>query len=1702
MSKAMTRTVWLTAALLPAAAVLHAEDGKPAAPGAAKVSFTKDVRPILQAKCQGCHQPARPEGGYVMTDFARMLGAGDSGATAVVPGDPDKSELVRQITVGKDGKARMPKNAKPLHSSEIEVVSRWIAAGAKDDTPENARLRYDEARPPVYTRPPVITSVDFSPDGKLLAVAGFHEVLLTDPEAGRLVRRLIGLSERVQSVKFSPDGKLLAVAGGRPGLMGEIQIWHVESGKLRNSIPVGYDTVYGASWSPDGKTVAVGGADNNVRAFDIKTGEQVLQQGAHNDWVLGTVFSRDGSHLISVGRDMTAKLTEVGTQRFIDNITSITPGALKGGIQAVDRHPERDEIVVGGSDGTPKVYRIYRETARKIGDDANLIRRYAALTGRVFSVAVSRDGRRIAAAGALDNAGQVFLYPYGLDAKAMARIKAIEAKRDKERSPAEVAELKSLRDASGVEPVKAEFPAAGMYAVAFRPDGAVVAAAGSDGIVRLIDAATGKVTREFAPAPLADKAPVLAAREGKHPSGDEDVKPDALPEGAKVASLEVQPAEVILGSAFAYGQLLVTAKSADGETFDATRAAELRLSAPVAEITRAGLIRPLADGDAQLTVSLGGKAVTVPVRVAGVKADFKADFIRDVNPVLSRMGCNQGTCHGAAAGKNGFKLSLRGYDALFDVRALTDDLASRRVNIASPDDSLMLLKTTGAVAHVGGQLTKPGETYYELIRNWIAAGARLDTAAPKVTGIELLPANPVVQRVGSRQQFRVLARYADGKVRDVTREAFVETGNQEVAVADRRGMMTSLRRGEAPVLARYEGAYAATTLTVMGDRTGFEWQEPEKYNKVDEFTAAKWKRMKIRPSGVCTDAEFVRRVYIDLTGLPPSADDVRAFLADGRDSRAKRDALVDRLIGSPEYVEYWTNKWADLLQVNRKFLGTEGAAAFRRWIRAEIAAGTPYDVFTRKILTAAGSNKDNPAASYYKILRAPDAMMENTTHLFLGVRFNCNKCHDHPFERWTQDQYYQTAAFFARTGLKTDPASGDKKIGGTAVEGAKPLYEVVYDRNDGEIKHERTGQTTPPAFPFEADHQAADKAPRREQLAAWITSPDNQFFARSYVNRMWGYLFGVGIIEPIDDIRAGNPPSNPELLDHLTEEFIRNGFDIRHVQRLICKSRTYQLSVGSNKWNEDDRTNFSRSIARRLPAEVLYDTIHKAVGAVSRIPGVAPGTRAAELPDSGVDLPTGFLASFGRPVRESACECERTGGLQLGPVMALVNGQTIADAIGAPDNAIAKLVAAQKDDAKVVDELFLRILNRPATPAEIAASVSVMRTVQEDHDRLAAALKAREAEVAPVRERLEKERLESIAKAKADLAAYEKEIAPAVAAAEKARAEAIKAAQDALETVEASSATRQAAWEKTRTSNTDWVRLNPRSLSATAGTTLAKLDDLSILAGGKRDKTTYTVVASTDLKGITAVRLEVLADPSLPGGGPGRSDGGNFVLNQLALTAAPKGDPRKTAKVQLVNGRADFSQKGFNPNEVVDGTPNSNKGWAVSGATGVSHVAIFDLKEPLNLEGGAVLTFTLLQNFADSKHAIGRFRLSVTAAKPPVGRGLPDELQTAVDLPAKERGKEQSAALARYFSAVADPELAKAREAIAEASKPLPTDPRLVELRNALGYAEKPVPEDARLVQLRRDVEQSTRQIANARLTGAQDVAWALINSPAFLFNR
>ncbi len=1637
-----------------------------------KISFYREIRPILQANCHGCHQPAKAKGQYQMTKFDRLLAGGGEEA-AIIPHQPDQSLMIELITPI-DGEAEMPNKGDPLKPAQIELIRRWIAEGAVDDTPPSAQQKYDQQNPPIYESPPIVTAIDYSPDGRWLAVSGFHEVLIHDVVNSTLMQRLVGLSARIESVSFSPDGKKLAVTGGLPARMGEVQIWDTDKWKLSLSVPVTFDTVYGASWSPDSKLIAFGCGDNTLRAIDAASGKEVLFSGASADWILDTVFSLDGSHVVSVGRDMTAKLTEVKTQRFVDNITSITPAILKGGLAAVDRHPNKEEILVGGADGTPQIYRIHREVKRVIGDNSNLLRSFPPLTGRIFGLGYRGDGKRIAAGSSLDGRGYVAIYSSDFDGTLPKGMKGILEKVSTSRSAAEHKKIKEFhaKNIEQIATVDFDIP---IYSLCWHPEKNEIAVGGADGLVRFLDGENGALLRVLMSAPM---------------SGEK---------GDDLVAMVVDPPAVEITEKFGYQQLIVTGIQASGHSIDLTHKATYEITDEIVSVT-GGMVRPGSDGKTRLRITHGEQSIEIPVTVSGREAVFEPSFIRDVSPVISKAGCNSGSCHGSQQGKNGFKLSLRGYDPIIDVRAFSDDHAARRVNFASVENSLMLLKPTATVPHEGGQRFEVGSGYYQILHDWIAAGCQLDHQVPKVRSIELSPNNPLVQKIGEEQQVRVTAFYDDGSLRDVTAEAFISSGNTEIATCSDTGLVTTLRRGEAPLLARFEGAYVATTLTVMGDRSDFRWRDLEIFNRIDDLVADKWKRMKLQASELCDDAEFLRRVSLDLIGLPPTAEQVRAFLKDGTATRVKREVLIDELIGSEDYVVHWGNRWADLLQVNGKFLGKEGAAGFRQWIHDQVEKNTPYDQFAHQILTASGSNKENPPASYFKILRTPAETMENTTQLFLATRFNCNKCHDHPFERWTQDQYYELAAFFAQVKLEADPASAKMKVGGTAVEGSKPLYEIISDKGTGEVTHVRTGAVTAPAFPFDTSFEVAEGAGRRQQLAAWITSSDNRYFARSYVNRIWGYLTGVGLIDPLDDIRAGNPPSNPELLDFLTREFIDNDFDVRKLITLICKSRTYQLSIVPNRWNEEDRINYSHATPRRLPAEVLYDSIHQVLGTSTRIPGVAEGTRASALPDVGIQLKDGFLTTLGRASRESVCECDRSGDLGLDSVMALVTGPTVDQAISDTSNAITKLVEQQPDDGKLIEELYLRILNRPATKQEVDSLVPMFGAIEGDHLALQQEFELYQQEAKQIVEQLEQVRQADIGDARGEVVTYEEEIAPREAELDRKQQQAVALALTKQEAYSKTVPEKLLEWQKIQDSATRWVLLRPEYLQASSGATFELEDDGAVFVSGKTGIGTYTFTASTDLDAVTAVRIEALADQRLTGGGPGRGNG-NFVLSEIQVdwTPAAEGDAiSEPTRLALHNAKADFSQVNYDVSLSIDGKID-NTGWAISPKMGSDHNVTYELKQPIG-GVGSTLSFTFHHNY-DANHTFGRFRVWVTTSQVPVDFGLPENIASVLDLDENQRSEEQRALLLTYFTDN-DPKSQEHKKKVAEAEKPRPVDPKLKKLREKLSRVEVPVPAIPKLVRLERAMRLSEQQMKNRRVTVVHDIAWALINSPAFLFNR
>ncbi len=682
------------------------------------------------------------------------------------------------------------------------------------------------------------------------------------------------------------------------------------------------------------------------------------------------------------------------------------------------------------------------------------------------------------------------------------------------------------------------------------------------------------------------------------------------------------------------------------------------------------------------------RPILILVSLTLVASAQSVTFLRDVAPILNKTGCTSGPCHGAAKGKNGFKLSLRGYDPQFDYQALLYDLSGRRFNRSEPKRSLMLAKPVMQVAHGGGLRFEQTSAYYKTIESWIAQGVPFgDPAKDAVAAIEVEPKELAMPKPGESAQVKVMARFADGQTRDVTKEATIESNVPDLAKVDATAKVDGLRVGEATLLVRYQGKYSTIPVTILNPRPGFVWKPLPQYSYIDQHIDAKLLKLKLQPSPATGDASFLRRVTLDLTGALPTPDEVRAFLSDPAPQRLKRSRKIDKLIASPAYADQWTVKWGDLLQSSRKFLGEKGTYGFREWIHSSIAANKPYDKMVRELLTSRGSSYDDPAANYFRTTREPKPTMEKTTQVFLGVRMVCAQCHDHPFEKWTQNQYYQMSAFFSAVGLRPGYEVGE---------------EIIYDqRADYEMKHPKDSRVMAPEFLIASAAQVkipADQR-RRDALADWLVSKHNPFFAKAIANRVWSYFFGKGIIDPVDDIRASNPPVNPQLLEALTKDLIDHNFDLQHLMRTIVNSRAYQASFMNNEWNAGDAENFSHAIPRRLTSEQLADAVTMAAGAKPNFPEVPEDTSASQLPDPHVGK-DGFLDLFGRPNRESACECERRADFSLPQALNLVNGTTISDAVADPKGRVAKLVLASKPDQAIIEELYLSTLSRFPTKQE------------------------------------------------------------------------------------------------------------------------------------------------------------------------------------------------------------------------------------------------------------------------------------------------------------------------------------------------------------------------------------------------------------------
>ena len=769
---------------------------------------------------------------------------------------------------------------------------------------------------------------------------------------------------------------------------------------------------------------------------------------------------------------------------------------------------------------------------------------------------------------------------------------------------------------------------------------------------------------------------------------------NSTPTRSPAHQLKVFPDSIELHSGRDAQSIVVQFIQPDGITTDVTKQATLTLANPQLATINEQTLQPLVDGETELKVEYANRLVTVPVVVTHANTLPAVSFTNDVMPVFSKMGCNTGNCHGASRGKDGFRLSLFGFDPQGDYYRLTREMLGRRIDLATPDDCLLMNKATGAVPHSGGKLFESDSAYYQTLLNWLQDGAPGDHGkVPAVTNIELFPPNGVLNGAETTQQLNVRANYADGSSRDVTSLAYFSTNNDNSATVSPTGLVTAKNRGEAFVMARFDTHTVGSDFIVLPAGLDFQWEPVSEYNYIDSLIHNKLKKLRIQPSPVCTDAEFIRRLSIDICGQLPTPEEVDLFLNDPAPD--KRSQLVDQLLERKGFSDLWVMKWSELLQVrSSRRVSYKATLRYYEWLQSKIANNVPVDEMIAELITAKGGTFSEPATNFYQVERDSLKISENVAQVFLGMRIQCAQCHNHPFDRWTMEDYYGFAAFFSQIGRK---------------QSDDPREMIIYNLGSGEVNHPVAKRPVKPKF-LGGDWPDTQRIDRRKVLAEWITSRDNPYFARNLANIVWAHFLGRGIVDEVDDVRVSNPPVNEPLLAELANRLKQYDYDFKKLIRDICNSRTYQLSTQTNPTNESDRTHFSHAHLRRIRAEVLLDMINQVTETRDKFPGLPRGSKAVQIADGKAS--NYFLSTFGRTRRESVCSCEVKTEPNLSQALHLINGETLHRKI--PNGAtIKQMLNKGQTNEEIITEIYVRSLSRQPTETELKQLSDAVATTED-----------------------------------------------------------------------------------------------------------------------------------------------------------------------------------------------------------------------------------------------------------------------------------------------------------------------------------------------------------------------------------------------------
>lgn len=1222
---------------------------------------------VIRDQCLSCHGPQKSKGGLTLASRAGVLRGGDEGAVVSLQ-DPASSRL--WLALLEDADPHMPPK-KQLTAAEIDAVRHWIDGGLLwdegvfNEEPPLADVAL-EPLPPTW-RPTL--AIAFSPDGSKLAMGRGNKVEIRDlaaPNKPSIVELAAGV-DAVRSLRWSPDGEWLAAGSFRRVVIWRAADW-VEEGALVDGLS---GRVTGLRFSPDRQRLyasdSVEGRGGYLRVFNLGSMKMAKSWRAHAEGVADLDLSADGRRVVTAGSDRLVQVWESGTGRLISTLEGHLAQVL-----GVAFNTNATQVASCGADRQLRVYDI--ATREKI------------------STLGSHPGA-VVALGWPSAGGGLF---------ALGQSGALHSYRNLKSHTGEQS------SASGDERRLGSIGAMA-HALAASNDGSMIALGGQDGVVALFDK-EGKSLAKWESAVSASQAPTpeipdarTAWRRGESTGeGKERWLGSALPERSSVPlALRQEGPDFVLNPSERGRGVLLTAAGEDGFDMDATHAAELVYDAQAPfMINERREVVPLREGRGTFTASLDGVAIRVPVVVKAPAAPRApgiptVSFVRDVLPRMNKAGCGAGSCHAKPEGQNGFKLTIFSYDPRADYEEIVGDSHARRVFPAAPGESLLIQKPTSGIAHEGGTRFDKGSELHEMLLRWIREGMAYEVPGePSMTGIEVFPKDRRYHH-GARQQLRVHAAYSDGSRADVTHLAQFESSDKEVAqVTEDAVLEIGQLTGQAVVVARFMGRVADSQIRVPAAKLLPEdlYANLPVANFIDTLAHANFKRMGFLPSEPASDSEFLRRANLDAIGVLPEPDEVRAFLADPNPD--KRKLAIQKILADPAYADHWANKWADLLRPNPDRVGVKSIFVLDQWLRESFRENKPYDRFVREILEAEGSNHQAGPAVIYRDRRDPPELTTMFSQLFLGVRMECAKCHHHPNEKWAQEDFYEMAAYFGPVRQKGAGLSPPISAG----------RETFYFQSGGAVKHPITGAVMTPKPPDGPSYSGPSSEDPRHQLADWLLTPDNPFFAKAAVNRVWSVFFGRGMVEPVDDFRISNPCVNPELLEELAKQFAQAGYDLKWLMRSIMESKLYQLSSIPNETNLSDTRNYSRSYRRRLPAEVLMDAVANATGVPDKFTATPIGSRASQAWSYKIE--SHFLNAFGRPNSSSDCPCERDTRLSVVQTLHLMNASSLQAKLTDGSGRAGKLAAGDFPPEKIVEEIYLATLSRPPGQDELKIALA------------------------------------------------------------------------------------------------------------------------------------------------------------------------------------------------------------------------------------------------------------------------------------------------------------------------------------------------------------------------------------------------------------